>query len=166
MIALRSVLPFAALLAVTPACGSATPAPTSPGEAGEHHEEHGEHHEEHGEHHGHEGHHGDAPGPVHDFHEALAPIWHMDKGPDRAAKACAQATALHDKAAAIVSAPAPEAAHADEAGWKTDADALVAATKALAAECEKEGRPQLEERFSALHDGFHKLAERVEKKRP
>jgi hypothetical protein len=149
MISIRSLLPLVALLLTASACGPATPAADAP--AG---------HAEHDEHAEHEKHHAEMAGPAHDFHEALAPLWHADKWPDRVAKTCAQVTVLRDKAAAIEAGKVPE--HADEAGWKADAGALTGAIKALAAECEKEGRPEFEARFAAVHDGFHKLAERVE----
>jgi hypothetical protein len=146
---LRNVLAGSIAATVTSlatACGPSTPAAESAHERGE---EQG-HHEEGDEH-------GKMSGPVHEFHEVLAPLWHADKGPERSAKTCAQALAMNDKAAAIVSAAPPE--HADPAAWKDRASALSMATKALVAECEKEGRPEFEARFSDVHDRFHSLAE-------
>jgi hypothetical protein len=117
------------------ACGGATPAtPTTPtgGEAGEHrHDGSG------GEHH-----HDDSaqPAPVRAFHDVLAPLWHTDKGPDRVTKTCAQASTLKAKA--------------DATGDKE----LIAATTALAAECEKKDRPEFEARLVTVHERYHALA--------
>ena len=80
---------------------------------------------------------------MHDFHEVLAPLWHSDKGPERVAKTCAQAQTLKDKATAT-----------------NDAE-LVAATTALDAECKKDGRPDFEARFAAVHESFHGVASRA-----
>jgi len=102
------------------------------------HSAEGEHHEEHGEKHG------DMSPAVHDFHETLAPLWHAPKGPDRVTKTCDSAGTLNAKAEAT-----------------KDAD-LVAATKALAAECQKEGRPDFESKFHEVHERFHKVAEKSE----
>jgi hypothetical protein len=70
----------------------------------------------------------------------LKPLWHAEKGQERTDKTCAQAKTLHEKAEAT-----------------KDAE-LVAATKALAAECEKEGRPDFEARLVSVHERFHALA--------
>jgi hypothetical protein len=131
-------LPLASCLVLT-ACGGSSPSPASP------HAEHEEHggHEEHEDHEAAEHHDEGAQSPaVHAFHEALAPLWHADKGPERVTKTCAQAGALHDKAVAT-----------------KDAE-LVAATTALVTECEKEGRPEFEARFAAVHESFHGAAKR------
>ena len=154
MVCLRARLVLAALaLLAFAGCGGPTPPPASP--EAEHHEE--GHEAGHGEGPGH--HHGHMPPALHEFHEVLAPLWHGDKGPDRVTKTCAQASAMEGKAAAIEQAPAPE--HADGAGWKADAGALTAATKALTAECAKEGRPEFEARFGTVHESFEKLASKV-----
>ncbi len=70
----------------------------------------------------------------------LAPLWHLDKGPGRADKTCAEVKSLQDKADA------------------TKDTELVAAVKALADECAKEGRPEFDARFTGVHERFHALA--------
>jgi hypothetical protein len=132
-------LSLVATLAALAACGGAPAAPATPtgAEAGEH------------RHHDHDGkgkEHDDSaqPAPVRAFHEALAPLWHADKGPERVVKTCAQAPALKAKAEAT-----------------SDAD-LVAATAALVAECDKAGRPDFEARFAAVHERFHALSKHAE----
>jgi hypothetical protein len=134
-----SIFPCLATLALA-ACGNAPPA-ASPATTTGH-----EHGEEHGHGHGH-GHDGkghkdekDMPAPVRDFHAVLAPLWHADKGPERAAKTCAQAATLREKAQAT-----------------GDAE-LVAVVAALATECDSPGRPKFEERFHAVHERFHVVA--------
>ena len=97
---------------------------------------------QHPEHEEHAEHHGDMSPAVHDFHETLAPLWHAPKGPDRVTKTCDNAATLQSKAKAT-----------NDAG-------LVSATDALAAECAKDGRPDFEAKFSAVHESFHKLAEK------
>jgi hypothetical protein len=135
------------LVATLAACGGAPPAPATPtgAEAGEH-----RHHDHDGkgkeEHDGKGKEHDDSaqPAPVRAFHEALAPLWHADKGPERVTKTCAQAPALKAKADATSNAE------------------LVAATAALVAECDKAGRPDFEARFAAVHERFHALAKHAE----
>lgn len=70
----------------------------------------------------------------------LKPLWHAEKGPARLEKVCAESKTLQEKADAT-----------------QDAE-LVSAVKALGDECAKEGRPELEARFVAVHDRFHALA--------
>jgi hypothetical protein len=125
-------LPLALALLLAACGGSSTP----PASAANEHEAHEaqeakEHHDE-----------GGSPA-IHDFHEVLAPLWHSDKGPERVAKTCAQAQTLKDKAAAT-----------------NDAE-LVAATAELDAECKKDGRPDFEARFAAVHESFHGVASRA-----
>jgi len=121
----------------TAGCGNnpepATPAGEHPGHGNGEHGQHGEHGEQH---------HPDLTPQLHAFHEVMGPLWHLEKGPDRAAKTCAQGAALRDKATAT-----------------GDKD-LLAATTSLVAECEKEGKPEFDARFVAVHDRFHALAEK------
>ena len=141
-------LSLAAVLLVT-AAGCASTPHGPPGEHGEHGK--GEHHEKHPP----------LPPAVKAYHEDLAPLWHAEKGPDRVAKTCAQAPALRDKATAITTAPRPE--NAVEAAWKDRAQDLLTATGELAAACEKEGRPDFEPRFVALHERFHALVDLLDR---
>ena len=125
------------LCAVNPPLTKPTHSGNSREKAG--HDGHGGH--EHGEK-GEKGeHHKDLAPPVKAFHEVLAPLWHMEKGADRTAKTCAQTSALREKATG------------------TGDKELIAATTSLAAECEKEGKPEFDARFSAVHERFHALAE-------
>jgi hypothetical protein len=87
-------------------------------------------------------HHHGMPATTKAFHDVLAPLWHMEKGADRTAKTCAQAMTLREKAVA------------------TGDKELAAAAAALVAECEKEGRPEFDARFTAVHERFHALAEK------
>lgn len=131
-------------LVASTACGgsppAATPAATTP-TGSEHHAE-GAHHDE-GEHHA-KGEHGEHHGlsaPARAFHDALGPLWHMEKGTDRTEKTCAGAPALREKASATGNEP------------------LVAATTSLVSECGKAGRPEFDARFAEVHERFHALAE-------
>jgi hypothetical protein len=130
-------------------------------EGPEHHAK-GEHgakgeHDAKGEHHG-DGHHEhDLKGPIGDLHGVLAPIWH-DKGPDRLTKACDQAKVMREKSAAVEAAPAP--AGADAAALGAAAEEMTAAGDALIAACAASGRPDVEAKFSAFHDAFHKAMEK------
>lgn len=130
---------LALLTAILCACGGNEPAPAAPTNA----QTESGHHGHHGEHKGSEKgeHHGDLPPPVHAFHETLAPLWH-DKSPDRATKTCAQAETLREKATA------------------TNDRELTTLTTELAAECKKDGRPEFEAKFKAVHERFHALAEK------
>jgi hypothetical protein len=139
------LLRIAPLFAISIACGGSTPPASAPHEHAEH--EHGQEEE----------HHGNLPKEVREFHDLLAPLWHAEKGPERVTKTCAQARALH--AAAIEAAGARD--KANDASWKAEGGALVDATAALAAECDKEGRPQFEARLSDVHEHFHKLVENL-----
>jgi hypothetical protein len=108
----------------------------------------------HGEH---EHHHEEMKGPVGELHAVLAPIWHGTPGPDRVAKACEQAKAMRDRAAAVQAAPAPAKAPAE--GYKAAAERLTAAGDALVASCATPGRPEAEAKLVAFHDAFHKIAD-------
>lgn len=168
----RSLSHLVALVSVVAlaACGGSPP-PAAPGEDHEHpHDgaEHGGHehgegepgHGEHGEHHGHE--HGEhhVDGPLKDFHGVIAPVWHSEPGAKRVEAACTNVAQLKEKAGALGTPPA--AAQKDEAGWKADVATLVSNIDALATACGASGRPDVEPTLSKVHDGFHKLMERVE----
>ena len=115
---------------------------------------HGDHH--HGEQGAH--HEAETKGVVGELHAVLAPVWH-DTSADRLAKACDQAKAMQDKAAAVETAAPPEGANAD--GYKAAAKELTGAGSALGAACAAPGRPEVEAKFSAFHDAFHKVAEAI-----
>jgi hypothetical protein len=155
-------LASAALFAV--GCGSSTPTPEHAGEQGEH--EHGEKGEkgEHGEHeHGEKGEKGEHPkmtGSVHEFHEVLGPLWHADKGPERAKKTCEAIPAFEQRAAAV-DKDVPESARAKEAAYHLVAQGLIVAVGDLKAECAKPeaGRADFEAKFQTVHKAFHAVME-------
>lgn len=127
---MKTCLALLSFFVLVPACGGSAPSPATP-EGGEHH--HGEH--------GAKGEEHEKLSPeLHAFHEVLAPVWHSDKGPERVSKTCAQAATLKDKAQAT-----------------KDAE-LVSTTAALATECDKPGRPEVEQKLGAVHERFHALA--------
>jgi hypothetical protein len=95
-------------------------------------------------------------GPVGELHAVLAPVWHSAPGAGRAAKACEQAQALRERAAAVSAAPPPEGASPERAAATKD---LVTAADALVAACAAEGKPEVEAKLSTFHDAFHKVAE-------
>jgi hypothetical protein len=134
---------FAIALGGAVACGGEQHEAHHAGEQGEH--EHGEHEHAHG--------------PLGEFHEVLAPIWHSDKGPERTDRACDAAKTMRERAAAVASAPPPEGAKADD--YAASAKALTDAVDALSAACGASGRPDVDARLSAVHDAFHKIAEQA-----
>lgn len=131
-------------------CGSNTPSAENPG-SGE--QGHGEHGHDHGDEHG------KIAGPVADFHEILAPIWHSPEGADRLTKACEKAPAMHDKAVAAEAAAPPEGAKADD--YKAATKELTAAVDALTAECKKSSAGA-DPSLKAVHEAFHKVAEMMQ----
>jgi hypothetical protein len=139
---------FALALGGTVACGGTEHEAHHGGEQGEHHE--------HGEHGEHEEHH-EAHGPAGEFHDVLAPIWHSDTGAARTEKACEATKTMRARAAAVVAAPPPEGAKADD--YKAAAKGLSDAVDALSAACGAPDRPEVDAQLSAVHDAFHKVAE-------
>jgi hypothetical protein len=114
------------LLFVALGCGGSAPPPAEPSK--KEHVEHEEHHQ--------------ALAPaLHDFHEVLAPVWHLPAGAERVTRTCAQASALRDRATA------------------TSDGELIATVAALSAACGTEGRADVEARLGAVHERFHALAE-------
>ena len=126
---MKNVLLTSILVATLGACGGGAPPEGATTPTSS-----GKHVEHHDEHH-------DLAPAVKEFHDVLSPLWHMGKGPDQTAKTCAQIATLRERANAT----------ADKE--------LVAATNALAAECDKEGRPEFMARFHVVHERFHKIAE-------
>jgi hypothetical protein len=132
-------------------CGSSTPP------AGAAHDERAEHEHEH-EH----GEHAHMSGAIREMHDALAPLWHAEKSPDRESKTC-EAVPTFEQRAGAIDKEVPEGARADEAGYHSSAQALVTAVGDLKAECAKPagGRADFEAKFMAVHEAFHKVMERV-----
>lgn len=108
------------------------------GTAGCHHDDKVEHAE-----------HAALKGPLADFHKVLAPIWHMDKGPERLNKACDHAHKMQELANASVNAPGIN---------KGAAQDLSGAVSALSGACTG-NRGDVEVRLLAVHNAFHKVAE-------
>lgn len=114
-------------------------------EHGEHHEQ-GEHHHEHGGQHEHgEDHHGDLPAPLAALHDVLAPVWHMDEGPERQAAACESAADF-----VTLSGDAGQ-------GYASGA-ALSEAAVALQGECGANAEG-VASAFDAFHTRFHEVME-------
>jgi uncharacterized protein YceK len=111
------------------------------GEEG-HHDGHGKKHD--GDHEG--GHHKMAAGPVKDFHDVLAPVFHMEKGAARADAACAAVPSFKEKGA-------PLATESKEHGA-----ALVAAVAELEKVCASD-KGAVEAKLDVVHEAFHKVME-------
>ncbi len=100
-----------------------------------------EHEHGHGhEHAGGEHEHPELPPDVEAFHDALAPIWHMEPGEGRAQAGCEGVAVFRERATALGDA------------------ALTDAVEALAAECDATG-PEVETRLAGVHDAYHAVAE-------
>ncbi len=152
----RSIAPLFALLSIVVAAGCGAPASNNAPDAPPGHRHHGPE-EEHGRHDHH------FEGGMKDYHDVLAPIWHQEKGLARTDGACAKAASLAALARVLENDPAPGKAAADATGWKSDAHELVLASDALGTACAVEGRPDVEARLGAVHEGFHALLERTKK---
>lgn len=100
--------------------------------------------EEHGKHKGGDADHKDLAPPLKEFHHVLSPVWHTDPGPGRVEKTCANVKAMSEKAAAT-----------------NDAE-LIANVKDLDAACAKDGKAEVEQKLSVVHDRFHVVA-KIEK---
>jgi hypothetical protein len=114
---------------------------------GKGHDHHGEGHEHGKGHHKHE-----MKGAVKDFHDVLSPIYHAEKGPGRADKACGALGSFKEKATAVVS----EAG--EDAGKKSKAEALAKSVEDLDKECAK-GKADVEGSLESLHTAFHAVME-------
>ncbi len=136
-------------------CGPSTP----PAEhAGEH--KHGEPGHEHSDkHEPGETQHPKLAGAMHELHEVLAPLWHADKGPERAKKTCEAVPTFEQRAAAVDKDAPADAARAG--AHHTAAQGLLAAVGELKTECAKPeaGRADFEAKFKAMHEAFHKVME-------
>lgn len=129
--------PFPLLVLVLGACGGATSQAAT-------HDEHA---------HGHER---PRVAEVDALHDVLAPVFHSEPGPTRAAAACQNAAVLHDRSAAAQAASPP--AGVDGSHWQDETSELVHAADALVAECSVSG-PAAEQRLADLHARFHGVME-------
>lgn len=109
----------------------------------------------------HEAEHEALPESVRGFHDVLAPLWHAEAGPQRTEDTCAAVPSMREKVESVRTTPPPAAAEGDPAGWQSSTDALGQSIEDLATECAAEGRPGFEQKFAAVHDAFHALAERA-----
>jgi hypothetical protein len=91
------------------------------------------------------------------FHDALAPRWHADKGPQRMADTCAALPELHHDAEAIAAAEAPK--QGDAVAWSTGGKKLTEAVSALGATCRSQDADAFEPAFARVHEIFHGLME-------
>jgi len=85
--------------------------------------------------------HGEQAGPVGEFHEAIAPLWHAPAGPERTDRTCAAVPDLRTRAAAVGS------------------ERLTAAVEDLGTACGADGRPDFEAKLGAVHEAFHAVME-------
>jgi len=152
------ILSAFAVAALSVACGGSEPPPATPSNttaapasdkaafAGAEASGKGEAATGHSDGKGGQGEHGKMPPALHEFHEALAPIWHTTAGAERIAKTCGGEKSLRDKAAAV-----------GDAELTANADAVKAA-------CEKSSKTEVEAKLSSMHDRFHKLVEQAKDK--
>jgi hypothetical protein len=95
------------------------------------------------------------PPEVKTFHDALAPRWHAEHGPQRMADTCAAIAELHTDAEAIAtSTPPPTATPGD---WSANATKLTDAVTALGATCKASDAAAFEQAFAVVHNDFHGL---------
>jgi hypothetical protein len=102
----------------------------------------------------HEGHHAQMGGAVKAFHDVLAPVFHMEKGPGRVESTCKVGGSLKEQAALVESE-----AGSDEAAKKR-ATKLVFAVIALQKGCLEEGRATVESDLDSVHEAFHAVMEK------
>lgn len=111
------------------------------------------------EHHG-KGHHKhEFTGAIKEFHDVLAPVYHMEKSPARVDKSCEGVAAMKAAASKIPAEP-----KGDPVVWKSRAEALSQSVDALDSSCQVEGRPEVQAKLEVLHDAFHALMEAEQKK--
>lgn len=154
----NAILPSAILLVA--ACGGSEPTATEHGDShAEHQQMHESHnHAEHGEENP-EHDHAELPPEIDSFHNALREVWHSEPGDGRAALACENAGTFGERAEAVAAMQTP--ADADETGFRSATDQLVAGATALSTSCENGPAADTEEKLSSLHDAFHGLTEAI-----
>lgn len=135
-------------------CGASTPHAEH---AGEH--KHGEPGHEHSDKHepGEKHEHPKLAGAMDEFHEALAPLWHADKSPERTKKTCDAVPTFEARGGAVDKDAPADAARAP--AYHTAAQGLLTAVAELKAECVKPERPDFEAKFKGVHEAFHKVME-------
>jgi hypothetical protein len=95
------------------------------------------------------------PPEVKTFHDALAPRWHAEHGPQRMADTCAAIPELHTDAEAIATSKPPPAANPGD--WSANATKLTDAVTALDATCKASDAAAFEQAFAVVHNNFHGL---------
>ena len=95
------------------------------------------------------------PPEVKTFHDALAPRWHAEHGPQRISATCAAIPELRAGAEAIANAAPPAGAPA--APWTEAARGLGDAITALDGTCQAGDPAQFEPAFARVHERFHGL---------
>lgn len=143
------LLAFAGAAALAACGGAATPGPAAPGEDHDHTHMSGEDPEE-MHHEPHEG----MTGSLHELHELLAPVYHLEKGADRSTKACAATGSFRAKATKVEAEPKGE-----PAAWKAKTDAFVGAVDALETACKAPGQADVDAGLEKVHDAFHALVD-------
>lgn len=93
------------------------------------------------------------PPEVAKFHDALAPRWHADKGPQRMKDTCAAIPDFTAGVTAIAKAPAP--AGADGTAWTNVTGELAAAIGKLDETCKANDAAGFEVAFQKVHESFH-----------
>lgn len=151
---LHSVASLSLALPLVTGCGpDKTAAHPEDRQGHEHGHEHGDKHEHHDEHHE-GGHHPKMEGAIKAFHDVLAPVYHADKGPGRAEKACSATSPMKEAAAKVAGEP-----KGDPESWKTASSALDQSIADLEASC-KGDMSTAESALEKVHDAFHALLEK------
>ncbi len=94
-------------------------------------------------------------GALKSLHDVLAPVYHAEKGPGRADKACAATGSIKGEAAKVAAEP-----KGDPAAWKTASDALAKTVGDLEAAC-KGDKAGVEPALEKVHEAFHVLLEKA-----
>jgi len=89
------------------------------------------------------------------FHDALAPRWHAERGPQRMADTCAALPEFHGDVEAIAKALPPERANPTD--WAASVRRLRDSITALDSPCKAKDAAQFEPAFAAVHDRFTAL---------
>jgi hypothetical protein len=91
------------------------------------------------------------------FHDALAPRWHAEKGPKRMADTCAAVGDFRANADALAASPAP--ASSEPASWTTGTKELIEAVGSLDTTCKASDAAAFEPAFERVHTVFHAVME-------
>jgi hypothetical protein len=92
-------------------------------------------------------------GTLGSFHDAFAPVYHMDKGDERDAAACSNAPTFADRAEHVVADPRS----GKDPAFDAAARSLALRVKELGAACS--AHDDIAAKLEAVHDAFHKTLE-------